>query len=125
MGLQKRKRSRAIENADMRLNMMKKLADEHPEINAVFSVEDYARMHKKTQLLFDEYNNALSRLRALNNELKTAEKKLSDLNERAPKAIIAMFGRDSTQYMAMGGKMKSEIKGYRPETFDPDEDLRE
>lgn len=123
MGLQKRKRSRAIENADMRLNMMQKLAEEHSQINAVFSVEDYRKMFEKTQTLFDEYNNALSRLRALNNELKTSEKKLSDLNERAPKAIIAMFGRDSSQYMAMGGKLKSEIKGYRPETFDPDEDL--
>ena len=56
------------------------------------------------------YNNQVSALDALGNDLQAREKAMAALSERMLEGVSAKFGKDSNAYEQAGGVRKSERK---------------
>lgn len=62
------------------------------------------------QAKLDRYNNLLSEIDALNNDVTAGEKQLAALSERMLEGVGVKFGKDSNEYEKAGGVRKSERK---------------
>lgn len=60
--------------------------------------------------LLDAYNQKLTELDQMQNDLQAAEAELNDLNRRILAAGEAQYGPDSNEYEMLGGTRKSERK---------------
>ena len=58
----------------------------------------------------DKYNNLLSEIDALFNDVTAGEKQLAALSERMLDGVGVKFGKDSNEYEKAGGVRKSERK---------------
>ena len=58
----------------------------------------------------DKYNNLLSEVDALNNDILAGEKAMAALSERMLNGVGVKFGKDSNEYEMAGGVRKSERK---------------
>lgn len=109
MGRQKRKAPRPLEVAKKRLAGIKSI-NENLDLGNGLSVASYSQKVGEVQSEIDTYNQFLSLLDRMLNNITVKEKSLRDMNERMLEAVGSVYGHDSNEYEMAGGTRKSEIK---------------
>lgn len=106
----RRKRtSSAIDKAKLRINSMKSI-DAALDLGSGLTVASYKTQIDSTQAALDLYNQTLSSIDDLLNDVVAKEKVLATLNERMLTGVATKFGKDSSQYEQAGGTRASERK---------------
>ena len=119
MGRLKRK-SDILEHARRRLAGMKSI-DEALDLGNGNSVTEIQTIIDSLNGSLAIYNQRLSSIDYLLNNVEKLEKELADLAQRTFAAVGAQFGFDSNEYEMAGGTRKSEIK--KPTRSKPDVEL--
>ena len=89
-----------------------------PNFGATLTIPAYTTQISDFTATLDHYNQMVSTLNDLQNQLDAAEAALNDTNKRMLTAAEAHYGPDSSQYEQAGGKRLSERK--RPPRKMPD-----
>ncbi len=105
----KKRTSKAIETATLRLNGLNAI-DSALDLGNGVSNRQLSDDIVAAQAALDEYNSMLSTLDNKLNELVSKEKALRALSERSLKGVGVRFGFDSNEYEMAGGTRKSERK---------------
>jgi chromosome segregation ATPase len=85
-----------------------------PDFGDSLSLEAYEARITAFSGTVDEYNEKLSALDQLLNELETAEAALREENRRFLSAAQAHYGSDSSEYEQVGGTRRSDRKRPGP-----------
>lgn len=105
----KKKTSKTIDDANVRLSSIKSIAENLDLGNGVTAV-GYENLINEVKTLLDDYNTTLSTVDAKANLYEAKEKELRDLHERVLISVAAKYGKDSNEYEKAGGVKKSERK---------------
>jgi len=108
MGRQKRT-SKILEKAQRRATGLSAI-DPALDLSNGLTLAYFTETIQSVQAKHDAYNQALSTVDSLYNELLAAEKVLADLKERMLTGVAAKYGKDSSEYEQAGGTRKSERK---------------
>ena len=109
MGRIKRQSPRILEIARKRLSGIKSI-NANLDLGNGLSVASYSQKLDETANEIDTYNQFLSLLDRMRNNIMLKEKSLRDMNERILEAVGSVYGHDSSEYEMAGGTRKSEIK---------------
>ena len=101
--------SNILETARQRLSGLKTITPK-PDFGPALDLDQYEREIAALGALLDEYNDALSRLDRVNNDLDGREAQLRELNRRVLAATEATYGADSSEYETAGGTRTSDRK---------------
>jgi len=115
----KRSRSRALDVGLTRTTGFQEI-DGNIEFSEGFTKDSYNELVFETLQTLQKYNAALMRADKAKRLFEKKERELADANERVKAGIVSIYGRDSYEYTLLGGVRKSEIDGYRPETYFPE-----
>lgn len=118
MGLQPRTKSQSLEKAAGRINDIREAGIDADFSDAV-NLETYEKLAGRVREQLQNYNASLLLARRNRDLLRHMERQLDDLTERMLAGVASRYGKDSDQYALAGGTKKSEIKTYRPQTFEP------
>jgi phosphoribosylcarboxyaminoimidazole (NCAIR) mutase len=113
MALKKRIASSAQNQAKVRLSGMKSLS-ETLDLGDGVSVASLEALGVEAAAKLAAYNQKLSEADTLANELNAIDKELKQLSSRALSKVAGKYGRDSSEYEAVGGVRTSERK--KPKT---------
>jgi hypothetical protein len=105
----KKKTSKVIENANVRLASIKSIGENLDLGNGVTAV-GYENLIKEVKNLLEDYNTTLSTVDTKANLYQAKEKDLRDLHERILISVAAKYGKNSDEYEQAGGVKKSERK---------------
>ena len=101
--------SKELAKAQMRAtNLMS--VDEELDLGSGLTLAAYQAAIDALQVKLAQYNNLLSEVDALNNDITAGEKQLAALSERMLDGVGVKFGKDSNEYEKAGGVRKSERK---------------
>lgn len=101
--------SAVLEVARLRLSGLKSI-NPKPNFGPTLDVDQYEQEIEAHSAKLDGYNDTLSLLDRLQNELEEQEAALNDKNSRMLAATGAHYGTDSNEYETVGGKRKSDRK---------------
>ncbi|MDT5122803.1 MAG: hypothetical protein QOC96_2285 [Acidobacteriota bacterium] len=104
------KRSSAVLEAARRRLAGHKSITPAPDFGPNLKVSDYEQDINNLSAKIDTYNQRLSNLDELLNEIEADEKDLRAKNTRMLSASEAQYGTDSSQYEQVGGTPTSERK---------------
>ena len=105
--------STVLETARQRLAGLKSITPA-PDFGTALSLTGYETDIDALGSKLDSYNEELSRLDQLQNELDTVEAGVREKNVRILSAAEAHFGPDSSEYEQAGGTRRSERKRPGP-----------
>ncbi len=105
--------SSILETARQRLAGLKSIIPA-PNFGATLTLAGYEADIDSLSTKLNTYNERLSALDSLQNELDTAETALREKNTRILSATEAHYGADSTEYEQAGGTRRSERKRTGP-----------
>ena len=106
----RRKRSsKALDEAYTRINGMTTI-DKDLDLGGDLTLAKFKQAANKFSTDLDAYNQTLSQLDQLANDLNTDEKTLGDFAERMLAAVGARWGRNSNEYEQAGWTRKDERK---------------
>jgi len=108
MGRQKRT-SKTLDKAQRRAAGLSSI-DPSLDLGNGLTLANFSQQIQSVRQKQDAYNQALSTVDTLYNDLLAAEKVLADLNERMLTGAAARYGKDSSEYEQAGGTRKSERK---------------
>ena len=116
----KKRGSRILEQAAARLSGLKSINPALYMGNGL-SVAACEQALNTLRAKLDAYNQKLSELDEELYGLEAEEKKVSDLNGRILAGVAAAYGRDSSQYEAVGGVRTSDRKNStrKPDSSPP------
>ncbi|WP_020401552.1 hypothetical protein [Gracilimonas tropica] len=118
MALLKKKRSRSLETANLRLVGLSEI-DREIDFGSGFDLDNYNALYEETSEVLRKYNSYLKRADEQRDILDKLERQLNDANERVLFLIGGFFGKDSLEYQKVGGTRKSKFNNNRPVTYDP------
>jgi exonuclease VII small subunit len=101
--------SAVLETARQRLAGLKSI-NPKPNFGPALDIDQYEQEIETHSAKLDQYNETLSLLDRLQNELEEQEAALNDKNIRMLAATGALYGPDSNEYEAVGGTRKSDRK---------------
>jgi hypothetical protein len=101
--------SNDLEAARQRLAGLKSI-NPKPNFGPTLDLDQYEQEIAAYSAKLDKYNEALSALDGLQNDLDTAGANLNDKNKRMLSAVGAHYGTDSDEYEKAGGTRTSERK---------------
>jgi hypothetical protein len=101
--------STVLETARQRLAGLKSITPK-PNFGPALDVDQYEQEVNGFSTKLDEYNEVLSHLDALQNDLEAEEARLREKSKRMLAATEAHYGPDSNQYEAVGGTRTSDRK---------------
>jgi hypothetical protein len=101
--------STVLEVARQRLSGLKSITPK-PDFGPALSIEQYEQETEEFNTNLDKYNDLLSLVDRLSNELDAAEVQLRDKNRRMLAAVEAHYGPDSSEYESAGGTRTSDRK---------------
>ncbi|HEX7316314.1 MAG TPA: hypothetical protein VF297_20580 [Pyrinomonadaceae bacterium] len=101
--------STVLETARERLAGLKTITPK-PNFGPALDLDQYEQEIDAYSAKLDEYNDMLTRLDRLSNELDGAGLKLREKNRRMLAATEATYGPDSDEYMVAGGTRSSDRK---------------
>ena len=104
-----KRNSATLEAARQRLAGLKSITPA-PDFGPALSLDGYEQEINAYSAKLDQYNEALSALDGLQNDLDAAEDGLNDKNKRMLSAVGAHYGTDSDEYEKAGGTRTSERK---------------
>jgi hypothetical protein len=107
--VRRKRTSKAIEQANQRLNGMKTI-DPKLDLGGGLTVEALEKAIESAQTKLDSYNLKLSEVDDGRLSLEADEKVLDGLNGRVLAGTGAVYGRNSKQYELVGGIPPSERK---------------
>ena len=105
--------STVLEAARQRLAGLKSITPA-PDFGSALTLAGYETDINGVSTKLDSYNEALSRLDQLQNELDTSEVALREKNRRILSAAEAHYGPDSNEYEQVGGTRRSDRKRPGP-----------
>ena len=108
-----RRGSAVLEAARLRLSGLKSITPK-PDFGPALNIDEYEQDINDLGTSLDHYNETLSLLDHLQNELDGKEKKVKDKNRRMLSATGAQYGPNSSQYEQAGGTRTDDRK--RPAT---------
>ena len=101
--------SNVLETARQRLSGLKSISPK-PNFGPSLDLEQYEQEINSYSASLDKYNETLTLLDNLQNDLETAETNLREKNKRMLAATGALYGPDSNEYETAGGTRASERK---------------
>ncbi|MDT7809547.1 MAG: hypothetical protein QOJ70_3360 [Acidobacteriota bacterium] len=101
--------SSVLETARQRLSGLKTIAPK-PNFGTALDLDQYEQDINNFSATLDQYNDTLSLLDRLQNDLEAGEAQLRDKNKRMLAATGAQYGPDSNEYETAGGTRESEHK---------------
>jgi hypothetical protein len=101
--------SAVLETARLRLSGLKSI-NPKPNFGPALDIDQYEQEIEAHSAKLDAYNDTLSLLDRLQNELEEQEAALNDKNKRMLAATGAVYGPDSNEYEAVGGTRASDRK---------------
>jgi hypothetical protein len=101
--------SGVLETARQRLAGLKSFTP-RPNFGPALDLDQYEQEVNAYGANLDKYNETLSLLDRLQNDLGAAEKLLREKNRRMLSAVEAHYGPDSNEYEAVGGTRTSDRK---------------
>ena len=101
--------SSVLETARQRLAGLKTITPK-PDFGPALDLDLYEQEIDALAATLDKYNEMLSLLDALQNDLSGGETRLREKNKRMLAAAEAHYGPDSNEYEKAGGKRSSERK---------------
>jgi hypothetical protein len=101
--------STVLETARQRLSGLKSITPK-PNFGPTLDLDQYEQEINAYSANLDKYNDTLTFLDTLANDLEAAEEQLRDKNKRMLAAAGALYGPDSNEYEAAGGTRASERK---------------
>jgi hypothetical protein len=101
--------STVLETARQRLSGLKTITPK-PDFGPALDLDQYEREIEALGALLEEYNDTLSRLDRLNNDLDGGEAQLREKTRRMLAATEAHYGPNSNEYEAAGGTRTSDRK---------------
>lgn len=104
-----RRTSKVLDKSSTRLQGMKSI-NSTLDLGSGLSVAGFETSVTATRAKLDDYLQYLSLLDEKLIELREAEKELADLSERVLAGIAGKFGKDSVEYVQIGGVRKSDRK---------------
>ena len=104
-----KRKSTVLDTARQRLAGIKAITPP-PNFGSSLQVTEYEQEINDFSAMLDRYNQMLSTLDDLQNELVATETELRTKNARMLSATKAQFGPDSSQYELAGGTRRSERK---------------
>jgi hypothetical protein len=104
-----KRKSKELEKAQARANNLRSI-DAKLDLGNGLTLAAYQADIAALQETLLAYNNQLSALDALGNDLLAREKSMAALSERMLEGVSAKFGKDSNAYEQAGGVRKSERK---------------
>jgi hypothetical protein len=104
-----RRSSTVLDNARRRLAGLKSITPT-PDFGPNLKLTDYEQDINAFNARLEGYNEKVSALDQLQNELEEEERRLHDKNKRMLSAAGAHYGPDSSEYEALGGTRTSERK---------------
>jgi hypothetical protein len=108
-----KRKSKVLDAARQRLSGLKSITP-LPNFGPNLQVADYEQKINDFSAKIDRYNQFLSTLDDLQNEIVADEKELRTMNSRMLSASEAHYGPDSSQYEQTGGIRRSERKKRPP-----------
>jgi len=101
--------STVLETARQRLSGLKTITPK-PNFGPALDLDQYEEEINFYGANLDKYNDTLTLLDRLANDLEAGEAQLRDKNKRMLAATGALYGPDSNEYEAAGGTRASERK---------------
>lgn len=101
--------SNVLETARQRLSGLKTITPK-PNFGPTLDLEQYEQEINSYSANLDQYNDTLTLLDRLGNDLEAGEAHLRDKNKRMLAATGALYGPDSNEYETVGGTRASERK---------------
>ena len=101
--------SAVIETARLRLSGLKSITPK-PDFGPALDTDEYEQDINDLGTSLDKYNETLSLLDSLQNELDGKEEKVKDKNRRMLAATGAQYGPNSSQYEQVGGTRTDDRK---------------
>lgn len=101
--------STILETARQRLSGLKSITP-RPNFGPALDLDQYEQEINEYGVNLDRYNETLSLLDRLANELDAGETQLRDKNRRMLSATEAQYGPDSNEYETAGGTRTSDRK---------------
>jgi hypothetical protein len=101
--------STVLETARQRLAGLKSITP-RPNFGPALDLEQYEQEVSAYSATLDKYNETLSRLDGLQNDLAAGEAQLREKNRRMLAATAAHYGPDSNEYETVGGTRTSDRK---------------
>lgn len=109
--------SNILETARRRLTGLKSITPA-PDFGPALGLVDYEREVDALGAAFDKYNQTLTVLDGLQNDLDDREARLRELNRRMLAAAEAAYGPNSNEYEAAGGTRAADRKPPSPKKPD-------
>jgi len=104
-----KRNSTTLEAARQRLAGLKSITPT-PDFGSALSLDGYEQEINVYSAKLDKYNEALSALDGLQNDLDASGANLNDKNKRMLSAVGAHYGTNSDEYEKAGGTRTSERK---------------
>ncbi len=104
--------SGVLEKASARATALGSI-DKQLNLGNDLTLDGYNKQIKSLNGLLSDYNQILSKVDSIANELIAAEEQVKDWSERMLAGVAAKFGKDSNEYEMAGGVKKSERKIHR------------
>jgi exonuclease VII small subunit len=101
--------SNVLETARQRLSGLKSITPK-PDFGPALDIDQYEQDINALSTSLDKYNQTVSLLDQMQNELEADEAKLNDKSKRMLAATGAQYGPNSSQYEQVGGTRLSERK---------------
>src|SRR5437588_10066038 len=101
--------SNVLETARLRLSGLKSITPK-PDYGSALDIDEYEQDINDLGPSLDKYNETLSLLDSLQNELDGHEEKVKDKNRRMLAATGAQYGPNSSQYEQAGGPRTDDRK---------------
>ena len=101
--------SPTLETARQRLSGLKTITPA-PNFGPALALDRFEQEVEALGTKLEEYNDTLTRLDGLSNEIEADELKLRDKTRRMLAATGATYGPDSSEYEAVGGTRLSDRK---------------
>jgi len=97
---------------------MEALENMEPGLNKIGPYEKDAvlALIQSFETLFKDYNDSILELKSERSVLRQLEKELKDVSEQLLLTVASMHGKNSEQYVRIGGIRKSERKRPKPRT---------
>jgi len=105
----KAKPNGSLETARKRLSGLKSI-NPKPNFGPTLDIDKYAEEINAFGTQLDKYNETVSLLDAMQNELDAAEASINDKNKRVLAATGATYGDNSNEYEQVGGTRSSDRK---------------
>jgi hypothetical protein len=104
-----RRGSAVLDAARLRLSGLKSITPK-PDFGPALDVDQYEQDINDFGTSLDKYNETLSLLDTMQNELEQKEAQIKDKNHRMLAATEAHYGSNSSEYEAVGGKRTADRK---------------